>query len=116
MLSLLPRLFFPRDEELELLPGAFRPRLQESLVRLGTGMPCAPAARERAWLTGVPAAPATARRLTEAAGAAQVALQDAAVAVPRQTAPDPPAGPAVHQRSAAGAMVPVVGGTWRGPQ
>lgn len=81
-------------------------------MRLGTWMPFPVAARECAWFTGVASSPATARRHTEAAGAAQVACQTAAVAELERTTPTPPAGAPVQQLSADGAMVPLVGGTW----
>ena len=104
--------FSPLDEELALLPGAYSPRLQESVVRLATWMPFARASQECAWFTGVAVSEATARRLTEAAGAAQVSLQDAATAALEQQPPSPPSGPPVQQLSADGAMVPLVGGVW----
>jgi hypothetical protein len=103
---------FPLDEELALLPGAYRPRLQESVVRLATWMPFARASQECAWSTGAAVSEATARRLTEAAGAAQVSLQEAATAALEQQCPAPPAGPPVQYLSADGAMVPLVGGVW----
>jgi len=54
----------------------------------------------------------TARRLTEGAGAALVAVQTDAVEHLERDLPEPPAGPAVQQLSADGAMVPLVGGEW----
>jgi len=95
-----------------LLPGRLSPRLQEGLVRLGTWMPFAPAARGLAWFNRVEVSEATACRLTAAAGAALAAVETAAaerVAVER---PAPPAGPRVQQLSADGAMVPLVRGEW----
>jgi len=75
-------------------------------------MPFPTAARELAFFTGVAVSEATARRQTEAAGAAGVALHDAEVArLERELAP-PPDGPRVQQLSADGAMVPLVGGEW----
>ena len=63
--------FFPLDEELALLPGALTPRLQEALVRLSTQQPSfAKAATELAFFTGATVHSDTARRRTEAAGAA----------------------------------------------
>ncbi len=104
--------FSPLDEELALLPGAYSPRMQESIIRLATWMPFARAVQECAWFTGVTVSEATARRLTEVAGAAQVALQDATTAALEQQAPAPPVGPPVQYLSADGAMVPLVGGVW----
>jgi hypothetical protein len=81
-------------------------------VRLGAWMPFAQAAAALAWFTGAPAGRETARRLTEAAGAALVALE--AVEAERLAAerPPPAAGPRVLQLSLDGAMVPLVGGAW----
>jgi hypothetical protein len=86
--------------------------LQGSVVRLASWMPFARASRECAWFTGVAVSDATARRLTEAAGAAHVAVQDAATAALEQQSPAPPSGPPVQYLSADGAMVPLVGGVW----
>jgi hypothetical protein len=79
-------------------------------------MPFAHAARELGWLSrapgGVLASEATAGRLTEAAGAAYVAEQTAAVErLERRPAPEP-AGPGLLQLSADGAMSSLVGKHW----
>src|SRR5919199_5910894 len=71
--------FFPLDEELELLPGELTPSLVESLVRLGTWLPFRPAAEMLAHFTRVQVGATTARRLTEHAGAAYEAVQTAQV-------------------------------------
>jgi hypothetical protein len=71
--------FFPLDEELALLPGSLSPRLQEQLVRLGTWMPFERAAEMLADFTKVVVSEPTARRQTEEAGAAYVAIQTAEV-------------------------------------
>jgi hypothetical protein len=104
--------FSPLDEELGLVPGALTPRLHERLVRLGTWLPFRPAARMLAVFTGVTVSEATARRQTEGAGAAYVALQDAEAARVAREAPDPPAGPAVQQVTVDGAMVPLLHADW----
>jgi len=52
------------------------------------------------------------RRLTEAAGAAQVAVETAVVVALERTLPEGPCGPAVQLLSVDGAMVPLVGGVW----
>jgi hypothetical protein len=101
---------------LELLPGALTPWLQASLARLGSWMPFAHAARELGWLSrapgGVLVSASAAGRLTEAAGAAYVAEQTAAVeALEQHPTPEPP-GPAVLQVSADGAMISLVGKQW----
>jgi hypothetical protein len=97
---------------LGLLPGRFSPRVREGVVRLATHLPFRQAAREGQWLLGVPLAEATVRRLTETAGAAQVARQQAQGAALDQTLPPSPLGPAVQQVSVDGAMVPLVDGTF----
>jgi len=106
------RVFFPLDEELALLPGALTPWLQERLVRLGTRMPFAAAVTELAAGHQVQVSEATARRATERAGAAYVAVQTAQTAAIERDAPDPPSGPARQLLSVDGAMVPLVGGQW----
>jgi len=75
-------------------------------------MPFARAAEVFARFTGVAVSEATARRLTEAAGAAAVAAAGAEAARLEREAPPPPPGPAVQQVSVDGAMVPLVGGAW----
>ncbi len=52
------------------------------------------------------------RRLTEAAGAAQVARATAVVAALERTLPEEPTGPAVQLLSVDGAMVPLRHGVW----
>ncbi len=104
--------FSPLDEELAWLPGTLSPRLVESLVRLGTWMPFERGPAALAFFTGVRASAETARRLTETAGAALGAIEDAAVCRLEADLPAAPAGPPVQQLSADGAMVPLVGGEW----
>lgn len=82
-------------------------------MRLGTWLPFAEAATLLAAFTHTALSEPTVRRKTEAAGAAYVALQTAAVAVLEQDAAPPPIGPALLQLSVDGAMVPLVGqGQW----
>jgi hypothetical protein len=67
------RAFSPLDDELQLLPGRLCPTLHESLVRLSSWMPFAPAPRMLADLMHLPETPESlARRYTETAGAAYV--------------------------------------------
>ena len=106
------RAFFPLDEELALLPGTLTPSLQEDLVRLGAWMPFGRAGQELAHFRRVDVSRATATRLTEAAGAAYVAVQTAQAARITQQLPAPPAGPDQLFLSVDGAMVPLVGGEW----
>jgi hypothetical protein len=103
---------FPLDDELELLPGGLTPRLQASLVRLGSWMPFAHAARELGWLTRAVVSRPVAERLTEAAGMAYVAEQTAAVETLEQQPPPASSGPAMLQISADGAMISLVGAQW----
>jgi hypothetical protein len=92
------------------------PWLQASLVRLGSWMPFAHAARELGWLSrapgGVLVSESVAARLTEAAGAAYVAEQAAAVERLEQQPSPEPAGPGLLQLSADGAMISLVGRQW----
>jgi hypothetical protein len=97
---------------LGLLPGHLTPSLQESLVRLGTWLPFAPAAHMLGHFTHATVSEATARRLTEDLGAAYVQLQLAEVDRLERELPDAPQGPAVQQVSVDGAQVPLVGGLW----
>ena len=104
--------FFPLDEELALGPGAFSPFLRESIVRLGARMPFEQVPGEFAFFTEVPVGDDTARRLTEGAGAALLAVEAAELEdIIRECRP-PCAGPAVQQVSVDGAMVPLVHGEW----
>ncbi len=75
-------------------------------------MPFAHAARELGWLTGAVVRRQVAERLTEAAGAAYVAEQTAAVEALEQRPTPEAAGPAVLQVSADGAMISLVGKQW----
>jgi hypothetical protein len=86
--------------------------LQASLVRLGSWMPFAHAARELGRLTGAAVSESLAERLTEAAGAAYVAEQTAAVERLERRPPPEPAGPGLLQLSADGAMISLVGKQW----
>jgi hypothetical protein len=112
-MPLLPPLFFPLDEELELLPGALTPTLAESAARVGTEVPSfARAARLLEHFTGVRVSEATLRRRTEAAGAALVAVETADQDRLERELPPSPAGPDLLQASVDGALVPLVGGDW----
>ena len=104
--------FFPLDEQLGLLAGPYSPCLLEAMVRLGTRLPFDQAAEEVCLLCGVALSGETVRRWTEAAGGIEVQLEQADLERLEREAPDDPAGPALQQVSADGAMVPVVGGNW----
>jgi hypothetical protein len=62
--------------------------------------------------TGVCVATSTAQRLTDQAGAAYVAVQQAEVARVERELPDPPVGPPIQQATVDGVFVPLVGGQW----
>ncbi len=72
----------------------------------------AKAAAELAWFTQVQVNRETARRVTEAAGAAAVTLQTAEAARVLQEHPTPPAGPETLVFSIDGAMLPLLHGQW----
>ncbi|MGH2387920.1 MAG: ISKra4 family transposase [Chloroflexota bacterium] len=104
--------FPPLDEALGLLPGELSPRLAEGLVRCGVKVPFAQAAEDLRFFWGVWVSEDTARRQTEAAGAAYVAVQDAELARLERERPEPPQGPPIQQVSADGAMAPLRHGKW----
>jgi hypothetical protein len=104
--------FFPLDDELALLPGAYSPYLQECIVRLGTWLPFEQVPEGLAWFTAVVVGRDTARRLTEGAGAALVAAETAAVAQLEQAGPPAVVPTERHQVSVDGATVPLVHGEW----
>lgn len=106
------QVFSPLDERFAWLPTAYSPFLVEAMVRLGTRLPFAQVSDEMAFLFGVSVSPDTIRRLTEEAGAVQVAIEQRNLERLEQEAPPEPEGPDVQQVSADGAMVPVVGGKW----
>ena len=107
-MPVLPGLFSPLDDELELLPGELSVTLAEGVARLGTKIPFEQAAAELAFFWGVELDATTVRRYTEAAGAAYVAEQTAEVERLERERPAPPTGPTVQYLSADGAMVPLL--------
>ncbi len=104
--------FFPLDEELGLLPGHLTPHAHECLVRLGTWLPFEKAAAELGFSLKVSVSEPTARRYTQAAGAAQAHWQTQEAERLEREAPPAPPGPAKLYLSADGAFVPLVGGAW----
>jgi len=104
--------FFPLGEELALLPKHFSPYLHQCIVRLGTLLPFEQVPSLLHFLTGVHVSKETVRRLTEEAGAAQVAIEQQDLEELERTCPAEPAGPPVQQISADGAMVSLVHGVW----
>lgn len=106
------QVFFPLDEELQLLPGPFTPSLVESIVRLGTWLPFVPVTKAIAFFCHVVVSEPTARRKAETAGAAYVEVQTAQVEAIAREEGEGPAGPAVQQISVDGAMVPLLHRAW----
>jgi hypothetical protein len=101
---------------LALVPGSLTPWPVEGVVRAGATAPFGEACRLLAHFTGTTVAEATARRLTETAGAAWVQLELAATARV-ETAPGAATAPgatgAIQQLSIDGVFAPTVGGEWR---
>jgi len=104
--------FSPLDEELALLPGSLFPHQQEGLVRLSSWMPFGKAAQLLQDLLGVSCSKATARRNTQAAGAAYVAIHTEAADQIVAQAPPAKAGMEKALLSVDGAIIPLVGGEW----
>jgi hypothetical protein len=104
--------FFPLDEELELGGRELTPQAHESLVRLATWVPFAPAAELVEALLGVRVSKSSARRYTLQAGEAELQEWEEQTAALQKELPAAGAE-ATHQvMSADGAMVPLVGGEW----
>jgi hypothetical protein len=82
------------------------------MVRLGARLPFVQVAEEMRFLFGVSVSADTVRRLTEQAGALQLAIEQRELERLEHEAPPEPAGPDIQQVSADGAMVPLVGGKW----
>lgn len=106
------RVFFPLDQELELLEGEYTPQVYGWMARLSGWMPFTAAAKMTAALLGVAVSEPTVRRVGEVVGAAYVGLQNEQTAALERDAPPAPAGAARMMVSADGAMVPLVHGEW----
>ena len=104
--------FFPLDNELQLQPGQLTPWLAECLVRLGAWMPFQHSAEELKYFLHVTVSESKARRDTERAGAACVAVQEAEAARLQKELPPVPAGADRQLLSVDGAFVGLVGGDW----
>ena len=105
--------FFPLDDELALLPGGLSPHLQEQLARMSLWIPSFKKAEELwADFTRVAVSEPTARRQTEEAGAAYVAVQTVEVERIEKELPASPEGPEKQLLSVDGCMVPLVQGEW----
>jgi hypothetical protein len=105
-------LFSRLYEELGLLSGGLTPRGEETLVRLASWMPYAPARELLKDLVGIQVSKATARRLTLGAGEAQLSVCEGEVERLKQEVPQAPAGVDQQLLSADGAFVHLVGGEW----
>jgi len=92
--------------------GELTPRLQESLVRLSSWMPFRRATQELNHFTGVRVSEATARRLTERAGADYVAVETEQAEQIQKQLPPPAAGPQLQLLSVDGAFVPLIDKEW----
>lgn len=98
-----------------MVAGCLSPSAQAGLVRLGARLPLAEAAAALAYCWHIRVSASTARRQTEAAGAAYEAVPIAAVtalAAGGDARVPVPLGPPRHFFSADGALVPLVGGVW----
>jgi hypothetical protein len=83
------------------------------MTRLATWMPFQRAATELEFFSGVPVAEATVRRITQAAGAAYIAVQEAVVEALEREVPEAQPGPAVQLLSVDGAFVQLVNREWK---
>lgn len=91
----------------------FAPQIIARLVQLGTWLPFEQVPAAAASLLRLTVSAETVRRLTEQAGTALLAVDDAELQRLEQGEQLPAeAGPAVQQLSVDGAMVPLVGGQW----
>jgi hypothetical protein len=88
------------------------PTLAESVTRLGTWLPFTVTPGMLAHFVHTQVSEATVTRLTERAGAAYEAVQDAQYAPLVQEAGAAVAGPPIQQVSVAGAMIPLVHKQW----
>jgi len=95
-----------------LLPGGMSPRLLARVVRSASQLTFAKAAEDVTDYWGMWLSEETVRRVSEAAGAAYVAVQEAEVARLEREWPEPPQGAPVVQVSADGAFVPLRHGEW----
>src|SRR5579859_5829097 len=100
--------FFPLDEELGLVSGGLTPRGEETLVRLASWMPYAPARELLNDLVGIQVSKVTARRLTLGAGEATLAVCEGEVERLKQEVPQAPVGADQQLLSADGAFVHLV--------
>ncbi len=104
--------FFPLDEELELLPGKLTPCGHERLVRLSSYLPFEKAAELFEEFMGIKISKDVGQRYTEEAGAMYEELQREEMEEIQKKRPRATAKPKRLQVSADGAMVPLLHGIW----
>jgi hypothetical protein len=105
------QVFFPLDEELQLLCGRLTPRQHEHLVHLAAWMPFDRVAQMLECLLGIQVSEATVRRLTEEAGARMQEVQTAQSQQP-EAEEKPTSVPQQQVVSSDGAYVHLVSGDW----
>jgi hypothetical protein len=104
--------FFPLDEELELLPGKLTPYGHERLVKLSSYVPFERAVELFEDFTGIKVSQDVGRRHAEEAGAVYEELQKEEAEEIQKKRPRATARPERIQVSADGAMVPLLHGVW----
>ncbi len=106
------KVFFPLDEELELLPGKFAPRQYEHLVHLACFMPFDKAAQMMEEIVSVQTNEETARRLTEQVGSWMEAAQTAETEADNEPESEDEQPPERCVISPDGAMISLVHKQW----
>jgi endogenous inhibitor of DNA gyrase (YacG/DUF329 family) len=106
------KVFFPLDEELELLPGKLAPRQHEHLVHLACFMPFDKAAQMMGEIVSVHTNEETVRRLTEQVGIWMEAAQTAEVEADEELEPEHEQPPERCVISPDGAMISLVHKQW----
>lgn len=104
--------FFPLDEELELLPGKLTAYGHERLVKLSSYVPFEKAAELFEDFMGIKVSKDVGQRYTEAAGALYAEMQREEMEEIQKKRPRATARPERIQVSADGAMVPLLHGAW----
>lgn len=105
--------FFPLDEALGLLPGAYTPQVQETMTRLGSRLTYREAQEELALMWKVKVSKSNLRQVTLRYGQVADARNAQKVAELEEKAPTPTAQPKQLVMSADGAMVQLTSGEWR---
>jgi hypothetical protein len=104
--------FFPLDEELELLSGKLTPSGHERLVRLSSYVPFEKAAELFEEFMGIKVSKDVGQRYTEEAGAMYEEMQKEEMEEIQKKSPRATAMPKKLQVSADGCMVPLLHGVW----